>query len=755
MKYSPPNAAFTRESAAMATLHQLFARLHGHHGPAPEANAAPVRAGPLTSAIPGGRRSLFSPVSAASTLVASAVAAGVARPRPANVLISPAPTTPTPSDPDYSARNGDEIGRLSRLGFKTLPECLLSIPKGYYDYTNPIKTVGRDHEDCLQYLVLRAGETKLFDARKRVTGWGKSAARVQINCKDARGTSIDVVAFGNVWPWKGIDEGDVIHVYGTLTRFNGFLTLANPHPVPPSSRGLVVALYAGKSGQVSGETLCEGVSRAIHRLDDAEVLLLAQAGLRESEFVKSTLCTSPKDMLKSLHFPASVVEGERAMSVARTLSAETVVRRAAIAKSRPPVLGSAIVINKTLVDDLVSKLPFSLTGDQRVAIDEIVGDLRSAYAMNRLLSGDVGTGKSVVFMVPAAAAYAAGAEVAILVPSQLLVAQIAGELRAMFPGLPVCEVISGGKIGDGIVVGTTALISAARKAKKKFQFLITDEQHKFSVEQKAALAARFTNSLEATATAIPRTLALVNFGGMDVSVLRECPVVKNITTRIVRTDEQSRVIDFVNEVIRREGQVAIIYPIVEAAAKLPAAAGITVAGASSVGSEPESVVSAGAKWEARFPGRVGILHGKLTAEEKAGVIQGMNAGEFDVLVSSLVIEVGVTLPSLKAIIINHSEFFGLAQLHQLRGRVARKGGRGYMFLLADDDLEDDTMERLRLLERCSDGFELAEADMDLRGFGDVTDDSSSQTGSSRTLFHNAKLSHQEIAAAAKRLGFTL
>ena len=697
-----------------------------------------------TEARPVARASFFKPRPAGETGES---------PRPAERAPSPTPAAATPApkpaaNPKSERREapesdlGDELGRLKRLGFSTLAECLMSIPKAYYDYTRPIAKVLPEHEEEPQYLVLRAGEKTLYNGKQKTEYW-KGATRIEVACRDARGTMVTAVTFGNVWPWKDVQEGDVVHLHGFLTRFAGKLKLQNPHPVAPRARGKVVAQYAGKPGQVSGEALAEGIARAIHRLDDAEVLLLAQAGLRDTEFTELTGVKSAQTLLRLLHFPRDVAQGERAMALARKLSAETVVRRAAIAKTRPPVPGSAITISKQLVEELISELPWPITQDQRVAINEIVNDLRSAYAMNRLLSGDVGTGKSATFMVPAAAAYSAGAEVAILVPSQLLVTQLANDLRTLFPGLPVCEVVSGGKISDGVVVGTTALLSAAKKAKKKFNLVITDEQHKFSVEQKAALTHRATNVLEATATAIPRTLALVHFGGMDVSVLRECPVKKTITTRIVTQEARPTVDAAISELIARKGQVAVIYPLVDSN------------GASAVTEGLESVVAAGARWERKFPGRVGVLHGKLEPEQKKAVIEGMGAGKYDILVSSLVIEVGVTLPSLKAIIINHPERFGLAQLHQLRGRVARKGGQGHMFLLADDDLDEDAVERLRMLEHCNDGFSLAEADMDARGFGDVNDDSSTQTGSVRTLFHNAQLTHREIVESAKRLGVKL
>ncbi|WP_404666665.1 DEAD/DEAH box helicase [Roseateles asaccharophilus] len=650
----------------------------------------------------------------------------------------------TPAKKKPEEDHGDELGRLKRLGFSTLAEVLMSIPKAYYDYTTPVTVIGREHMEKSLYLVVRmVGDPTMFDEDNNKTSYPQSARRLEIPCKDAAGRALKVSVFGPVWSWQDIEKGEPLHVYGQLTTFRGDLQLRAPHRVLPESRGRVVAQYAGKQGQVSGDALRKGVGRAIERIEDAEVLLLAQAGLLDTEFTEMTGIKSAQTLLRLLHFPRDAAQGQRAMAVARKMSAETVARRAADARTRRSVPGSAITISKGLVEELIAEMPFPLTGDQRTAINEIVYDLRSGFPMRRLLSGDVGTGKSITFQIPAAAAFDAGASVAILVPSQLLVAQMAKELRTLFPGLPVCEIVGGSKIeGEGICVGTTALFSAAKKAKKKFDLVIVDEQHKFSVEQKLTLVGKTTNLIEATATAIPRSLALVNFGGMDVSVLRECPVKKEIRTFIVAPHQRQQSDKLIQDFVTRGGQVAVIYPLVDEDGS-PKKEGKK---------ELESVVVAAATWEKRFPGRVAVLHGKLTPEEKDAVIAGMNAKQFDILVSSLVIEVGVTLPSLKAIVINHPERFGLAQLHQLRGRVVRKGGRGCMLLLADDGMEEDAYERLETLVQCNDGFKLAEADMDARGFGDVSDDSGSQTGMARTLFYNAQLSHREIADAASRLG---
>ena len=635
---------------------------------------------------------------------------------------------------------GDELGRLKRLGFTCLAECLLSVPKTYLDYTQPVRVLSVQDAGKPQYVVLKLVHKALFDADGGETWQWKSAARLQMELTDGRGNKIRATVFGNVWPWKDAAPGEELHMHGEVADWHGSLQIKGAELVPPRVRGRIAAVYPGKRGQVKGELLADGVARAMHRIDDGERLLLAQAGLREPEFRKQTGLESGADLLRQIHEPKDMVQATMAMELARRMSAEAVVRRASSARVRKAVPASSIPISRQRVNELIAMLPYPLSRDQARAIDEIVQDLRSGYPMRRLLSGDVGTGKSITFMVPAVAAFEAGASVAIMAPSLLVVSQLAREMRQYFEGVAVCEVVSGEKLGEGILVGTTALIKAAEKAGRSFDLVVTDEQHKFSVEQKAGLVVEATNVLEATATAIPRTLALVNFGGMEVSVLKESPVAKRVTTRITTEADMQRLSSFFGKVLAKKGQIAVIYPFVEKH------------GTAGEGESEPTVTAAALRWAERFPGRVGTLHGNLGAEEKADVIAKMAAGEIDILISSIVIEVGVTLPSLKAMLIVHPERYGVSQIHQLRGRLSRKGGNGYLFLHLSKEIEPHALRRLDLLVECADGFRLAERDMDLRGFGDVEDSGDTQTGSSRSLFFGVQLTHQELEEACERMG---
>ncbi|WP_425953149.1 helicase-related protein [Ralstonia pseudosolanacearum] len=633
----------------------------------------------------------------------------------------------------------EKIGRLSRLGFRSLAECLLSAPKEYRDYLEPLYILPIPDTRVRHYLVLTLTDQKLFDKIGSETRMWKDASRAVMRGVDGRGDGISITVFGNVWPWKEFQLGDELHLFGEVTTWQGKRQLTNPELVPVADRGRVVPLYLGKPGQVKGELLSQAISQALPMINDASCLLLEQAGMHEADFRSATGYNDPADLLRTLHTPPSVREGAGAVEVARKLAVTAILNRALRNQSLKPVSGSSIAVDREKVVSLVAGLPYALTGDQLKAIEEIVSDLRSPFPMRRLLSGDVGTGKSVTFMVPIVAAHLAGARIAIIAPSQLLVEQLAGELRELFPGTPVSEVVSGSKIGEGIVVGTTAVYSVAKKNSVVFDVVVTDEQHRFSVGQKTSLLEPHTNFLEATATAIPRTLALVQFGGVAVSILRECPVKKNIRTRIVLKKDGGRLFEFVHQQIQLGGQVAVIYPLAEDKGD----------------GDRNSVEAAFLRFQAKWGNRVGMLHGKLSDDEKNTVIGKMKAGEIDLLVSSTVIEVGLTLPSLRAVVVVNADRFGVSQLHQLRGRVARKGGDGFFFgyLPSDEDgVDDEAMERLRMLVDCNDGFTLAERDADLRGFGDVESAGDAQTGNSRLLFWGITIDRKEIESGARDLG---
>lgn len=633
----------------------------------------------------------------------------------------------------------DGLGRLSRLGFKHLSECLFVVPKSYMDCTDPVLALSRKLFGFPTYYRMCVSEKVLLDEFKRPTTSWRDVARVQISLLDELGRKVKLFVFGAVFPWLKINAGDDLFFFGEIVEWYGSFQVSNPILITPDKRGQIHAIYKGKVGQVSGDAVGNGVKMALPLIDESACRLLAELGMMEDEFKKESGYDSPESLLTHIHNPSSVIEGMTAVDAAQKLTVKAIIRRAEANRVKIAIKQSSITISRSVVSSLIDGLPYKLTEDQLRSINEIVTDLRSPFPMKRLLSGDVGTGKSLVYMIPAVAAWQSGAKVGIIVPSQLLVSQVAREIRNFFPGTVVTEVIAGVKVFEGIAIGTTAILSAAIKSKTEFDFVVCDEQHKFSVSQKEALLKKQTNFLEATATAIPRTLAIVNYGGMSLSVLKNCPVKKEIVSRIVYSNEKDKLFDFVNKIISYGGQVAVITPLVEDQ------------GDAEVKIRLQSVNEAYEEWCWIFPwARIGVLTGKMNPDDKKAVIEKMHQKELDILISTVVIETGVTLPSLRALVVVHPERFGASQLHQLRGRVARTGGRGYFMMFTPTDVEGDAALRLDLLLKYVNGFDIAEHDMALRGFGDIESGSASQTGSSRLLFWGANPTKEELEEESNR-----
>ena len=380
---------------------------------------------------------------------------------------------------------------------------------------------------------------------------------------------------------------------------------------------------------------------------------------------------------------------------------------------------------------------FALTADQKQALNEIVADLRAPRPMRRLLTGDVGCGKSICFQILAVACQRIGRRAVILALGQLMLEQMLAEFERFFPGTPVAAVSAGRKPGraalaaNPILVGTTALLTWCRKHEHLADLLVVDEQHRHSREIREALLAPHTNLLKASATPIPRSLALVTHGGMDVSTLKQSPVAKRIETRIVLGTEERRLVDFVRRALDAGWRLAVVYGRVNEDDE----------------GELRSVQKELAGWEKRFPGKVGVVHGRLSERKKEAVIRRMREGTISLLVASTVIELGLTLPSLRALVVVNAERFGLATLHQLRGRVAREGGPGKFLMFLPKDVGEDARQRLEALVATGDGFALAEMDMQARGFGDLSSESEAQTGRHEGLFYGLTVTPADLEQA--------
>lgn len=371
------------------------------------------------------------------------------------------------------------------------------------------------------------------------------------------------------------------------------------------------------------------------------------------------------------------------------------------------------------VETFIDHLPFPLTSAQRRVVEEILGDMEENSRMNRLLQGDVGSGKTVVAAIVLYANWLSGYQGALMVPTEILAEQHLRSLHELLsPAGMNLELLTGGmkakekrdalsRIQMGladVIVGTHALIQED-VAYRTLGLVITDEQHRFGVRQRHTLREKgeMPDVLHMTATPIPRTLAITLYGDMDVSVIDEMPAGRQpVNTYWVKKDVWPRVTGFIEKACHKSQQAYIICPLIEESEK----------------SDLQNAQSVFAEiTEQLAPIRIGLLHGRMTPPEKDEVMRRFAAGEIQVLVSTTVVEVGVNVPNATVMVIYDADRFGLAQLHQLRGRVGRGGGEATCILVAEPRSETG-VERMRVMCETMDGFEIARQDLELRGPGD-------------------------------------
>lgn len=429
-----------------------------------------------------------------------------------------------------------------------------------------------------------------------------------------------------------------------------------------------------------------------------------------------------RDAYRAVHLPATPQEAQRArqrfiFGEFLALATAAQLRRSARENDRD---ASAMAVPAGLLDEFAAALPFSLTGAQRRVIVEMWEDMSRNVPMNRLLQGDVGSGKTAVAAAAILLAWRNGMQSALMAPTEILAAQHAAKLAPLLVTLRVpVEAVVGGqgqRTRDGVVrrlaggeaglaVGTHALLTEG-VAFDRLGLTIIDEQHRFGVEQRARLRAKGVapHTLHMTATPIPRTLAQSVYADLDVSVLDELPPGRTpIETYAVRTVRLNAVYDFVRANVAAGRQAYVVAPAID---------------------EGESALTAAVAEAQRLRGqvfpdlRVGLVHGRLPPREKDETMRQFGAGELDVLVATTVVEVGVDVPNASVMVVLDAQRYGLAQLHQLRGRVGRGAAKSFCILVYPDDLEET--RRLRTLTRSVDGFEIADEDLKIRGPGEFT-----------------------------------
>ena len=591
---------------------------------------------------------------------------------------------------------------LERLHLERVIDVAFHLPTGFVD------RVPRDALDEAD--VGRTIAITLTPRDYRSSGSMRGPTRV--NAYDASGNHVGLVYFGGNagWAKKLLPVGEAKRVSGRLDRYGQELQIVHPELGEPGEafqeREAIYPLSEGLTSRRLAAFAAQAVTRGPVLPEWIEPGLKASRDWPDWRAALERIHADPADAKARERLAYDeVFANQLAMTLVR---ADTRKRR-----------GRALAGDGRLRDML--ELPYTPTGAQSRTIREIEGDLAQEAPMLRLLQGDVGSGKTLVAAMALLMAVEAGAQGAMLAPTEILARQHYETLRTLLVGLPVeIAVLTGrdkGRVREAtlmalasgaidILIGTHAIFQEA-VGYRDLGLVVVDEQHRFGVAERMMLQAkaiRPPHLLVMTATPIPRTLTLAQYGEMDVSRLDEMPPGRQpIETRVISEDRLDDVVNALGRHLADGGQAYWVCPLVEESEKSDLAAAEMRA---------ETL-------RARFGERVGLVHGRMKPAEKDAVMAAFSAAALGVLVATTVIEVGVDVPNATLIVIEHADRFGLAQLHQLRGRVGRGGGRSVCLLLRGSALSETSRARLALMRETNDGFRIAEEDLRLRGAGEM------------------------------------
>ena len=601
--------------------------------------------------------------------------------------------------------------QLERLGIRTAQDLLWHLPHRYIDASTVTPLV-------------RAEVGQEVACIGRVVAKGVLPTRRGLRIfhavlRDDSGV-LECVWPGQAFLDRSVAVGQTLLVSGPVRFYHGRQMAPREYVVLADADGEAEPLAGGKVLPVYPAT--EGLSHKVIRgLVDRH--LDALIGLSDDvlpERVRRSLgLPSLPDALRAVHRPASAAEaelGRRRLAFDELLDLQLMLMRArAVAKRSRS--GVAFTVRRDLTTRLRESLPWELTEDQLRALREITADMTAPERMHRLLMGDVGTGKTVVALFAMLLAVENEFQAALMAPTELLAEQHAATLEQLLAPMSLRpELLLGrqspgekhavrGRLGSGqsrLVVGTHALMQESVSF-SRLGLVVIDEQHRFGVEQRAALIGKGTapDVLLLTATPIPRSLALTLYGDLDVSTLRHRPPGRgSIRTAVRSGGQRERVMEFVRAEAGKGRQAYVVLPVIEESERADVRAATTMAQGLS----------------ARWPElRVGLVHGRLKPETRDEVMRSFRAGEVQVLVATTVIEVGIDVPNATIMLVEHPERFGLAQLHQLRGRVGRGADESFCILLSEGSPPD----RLQAFAATQDGFRIAELDLEERGMGDL------------------------------------
>jgi len=602
--------------------------------------------------------------------------------------------------------------KFERLGVNSLESLFYHVPSRYVDYSN-ITTVKN----------LRAGEVVTIHATivslKNI--YSKRGLKMQIGSVEDSTGKIAVLWFNQPFLVKTLYPGRVVSLSGKVGFFNRKLCLTTPEyeildetDSETMHTGRLVPIYPETAGLSS-----KWIRRKIKEAYDIASI---------KEYLPKDVLTENKivginDAIKFVHFPENISQAETgrkrlAFNELLGLELKSLIRKLNWKSNKS---AHKLVIDKKAIDSFIDSLPFKLTKSQEHVIEEILTDLKGNIPMNRLLEGDVGSGKTIVAAIGMFAAFSQGFQSIIMAPTQILAEQHYQTLKVIFEKFNIrISLITGTnkKIEVGrtdIFVGTHSLIQkrldfGSKGIGSSVAFVVIDEQHRFGVEQRKFLIKKTgtPHVLTMTATPIPRTVALTSYGDMDLSVLTDMPKGRQkVTTWVVPEEKRLGAYDWIRSQIKSfRSQCFIVCPLIEDSETETLA-------------DVKSVTSEFLRLKSVFPDqKLGLLHGRLKSKEKEEVLDKFRDGSYDILVTTPVVEVGIDIPNATIMVIEAGERFGLAGLHQLRGRVGRGVKQSYCLLFTNFH-SGKAYTRLKAMEKLYSGFELAELDLKMRGPGEI------------------------------------
>lgn len=632
---------------------------------------------------------------------------------------------------------GSELEKkFAVLGIKTAADLIDYYPRRYDDFSQ-VQPISRLHPGMVTIkAVIKQAKGRYVRRGMHIT---------EAVASDETG-SVRLVWFNQPYRAAAFKADHEYYISGEFALKNQRLSITNPSAELVSSfpvnTARIVPIYRETKGLKSNQIrkIVQQVVPLIDRLPET----------LPDWIVKDLQVISFSEAVRAMHFPADMEQLEQAR---RRLGFEEVfgLTLAALLNKYELMQDVAVPIefNEQLAKDFVAHLPFKLTDAQRKVIWQIYQDLQKTSPMNRLVEGDVGSGKTVVAAMAAMMAIRQGYQVALMAPTELLARQHAESLYEMLTPLGYADTVGllvGGlnaaqkkqmhqriKSGDAqFIIGTHALIQDAVEM-HKLGLVVIDEQHRFGVDQRKYLqgiAGHAVHVLNMTATPIPRSLALTLYGELDISIIDTKPAGrKPILTKIASPNSRAQLYEEIEHELESGRQMFVVCPLVSESDVLPA---------KSAEQTFEELKKGAFKHR-----RVGLLHGKMKPAEKDAIMQQFVSHEIDILVATTVIEVGVNVPNATVMLVENAERFGLAQIHQLRGRVGRSEHQGYCYLMMGDSSAPS--RRLRALESSNDGFSLAELDLEIRGPGAIY--GTSQHG--QLDLRVAKLTDTKLIAAAR------